>query len=253
MKCVELSRRWVASAGVARFSILNGPSHRALVLHQCCVVIPAEWISARTEILPVLGLAEPVLLPGMRCSVALTTVSGYGAAREATRTFGVPLMGVFSSRRAVPDASAAELFAVGTVAAVTNLRQWDSGGWMVDLRSLARARRHDLLRSDPFRIASVEILNEHPEDPSSVASLVAEIRAFVHGMRRRCPRSRRAIRVESEMGTVSPFELPGTVMPLLDKIPAREWQGLLECESVEERLAFVLAQLHALPTRRSES
>jgi Lon protease-like protein len=188
------------------------------------------------EILPALGLVERVLLPGSRCRVVLTTVSSYGAVREATRSAGAPLLAAFSASP-TPDGSD-PLSAVGVLATVADLG--DVGGrWVAALRGVGRVHKQTLLRAHPFRLALVERWSD--EQRHAPPTLVAAVQTAAA----RYARARRCISgvVRDHLRTAAPWELPGIVMPLLDEVPWTAWQALLEADSTEEQLAFVLAHL----------
>jgi hypothetical protein len=201
---------------------------------------PDRAKAAPPEIVPVLGLYQRVLLPGSRACVALTTVSAYGAAREAIRGQHLPLLAVFSAHEL--EAEADPLSPVGVLATVTDLRH-TGGVWVADLRGLDRARKSALLRTHPFRVARVERSPEAIEQPRSLAPLAAAVHRAVAGLSyaHGCVLAR----VREQLRAASPWELPGLVMPVLDQVPWTAWQALLETDSVEGRLAFVLAHLRA--------
>jgi Lon protease-like protein len=195
---------------------------------------------APAEILPAVGLYQRVLLPGSRACVALTTVSAYGAAREATRAGDLPLLAVFSAHEAGTTADA--LSPVGVLATVTDLRH-TGGLWVADLRGVYRARKDEVLRSQPFRVARVERSPEPTEDPATLLPLAAAVHRAVACLRygHRCVLAL----VQEQLRAAAPWEIPGLVMPVLDQVPWTAWQALLETDSVEGRLAFVLAHLRA--------
>jgi Lon protease-like protein len=197
---------------------------------------PADGVR---EIMPALGLVERVLLPGSRCCVVLTTVSSYGAVREATRSPAPPVLSAFC---ATPGGASDPLSSIGVVATVVDLGSRD-GRWVAALRGIGRVRKHETLRTQPFRLALVEQLAAG-EDRSAPPALVAAVLAAAA----RFTRARRCIAatVREHLRAAAPWELPGVVMPLLDEVvPWTAWQTLLEADSTEEQLAFVLAHLHA--------
>jgi hypothetical protein len=192
------------------------------------------------EILPALGLVQRAILPGSRCCVALTTVSSYGAAREATRAWRAPLLAVFSAPSA--DLEGDSLSPVGVLATVSDLDKTPAG-WVAELRAICRVRKRETLRTRPFRLARVDSWPAEGEDGEAVALLAAAVQRAV--ARRTTPRHCVAMTVQQQLRSASPWEIPGLVMPLLDEVPWTEWQSVLEADTVEERLAFVLAHLSA--------
>jgi Lon protease-like protein len=189
-----------------------------------------------TEFLPALALAERVMLPGSRCCVELTSVSSYGAAREATRAWDVPLVAVFSTASGAAD----DLSSVGVVATVTDLRKLGTR-WVADLRGVSRVRRRALTRRQPFRVAAIQ---RWPE-PTPEGAVVSALAAAVHGAvgRSAHPLACLLTLVREQLRGAVAWEIPGVVMPLLDQVPWTAWQSLLEHDTVEQRLAFVLAHL----------
>jgi Lon protease-like protein len=185
----------------------------------------------RGEILPALGLVQRVILPGSRCCVALVTASAFGAVREATRGCGA--LAVFS---APAQETSDPLSAVGVLAHVIELRK-GQGLWTAELEGTHRVRRHELLRTHPFRLARVEPWPDGAEDRDEVAPLAAAVRAAVAGWPGGCGLVRDRVR-----STPSGY-LAGAVMPLLEQVPWTEWQDILEGDTVGGRLAFVLAHL----------
>jgi hypothetical protein len=190
------------------------------------------------DVLPALGLLERVMLPGSRSCVALTTVSAYGAAREAARDRDHPLIAVFS---AVAQPVADPLCAMGVLATVTDLRSV-RGLWVADLRAVCLARKQETLRTTPFRIARVTALPAPAEPAGHLLVLAAAVRAAFNALD---PASACVAAVREQIAGADPWELPGLVMPLLHQVPWTEWQRVLETDTVEQRLAFVLGHLHA--------
>jgi Lon protease-like protein len=207
---------------------------------------PDRAKAAPPEIVPVLGLYQRVLLPGSRACVALTTVSAYGAAREATRARDLPLVAVFSAHELGTDGD--PLSPMGVLATVTDLRH-TGGVWVADLRGVCRARKDELLRSRPFRVARIERSPEALDEPGALSQLAAAIHRAVAGFSygHRCVLAL----VREHLRAASPWEIPGVVMPVLDHVPWTAWQALLETDSVEGRLAFVLAHLRAQGAERA--
>jgi Lon protease-like protein len=189
-------------------------------------------------VLPVLGLIQRVILPGSRCCVALTTVSSYGAAREASRTPSAPFLAVFSSA----DGDGDHLAPIGTLATVTNLVK-AGDRWLAEVRGVGRVRQQRMLREHPFRLARVEPWPDASEEAGTGASLAAAVRGAV--TRLAAPRSCVLASVQSQLRAAAPWEVPGLVAPLLDQVRWTEWQRVLEADAVEDRLAFVLACLDA--------
>jgi Lon protease-like protein len=197
------------------------------------------------ELLPVIGLVDRVLLPGAECCLALTTVASYGAIREATRSWGPPLVGAFALDASAGDSAAGELALVGVGAAVLGLYQVTPDRWLAELRGLWRARREPLVQRLPFRLALVEPFEEVGGDPSALEALVLGVRraarSLPHHLLPVC-----APQVLGRLASARAEEIPGVAAPLLQEVPARDWQAIIESDNLEERLAFVLAHLHAL-------
>jgi hypothetical protein len=188
------------------------------------------------DVLPVLGLLERTLLPGSRCYVALTSVSAYGAVREATRSRGPAIVAVFSAAPRPGEAPA--LSATGVFASASALRHV-RGRWRTELRALGRARRQEVLRVTPFCLARVESAPAREEPVETLDALASAVRGAV--LRRR---DRVCSVVREHLRGAAPCELPGLVMPLLEDVPWTEWQQVLETDSVAECLGFVLGHLH---------
>jgi Lon protease-like protein len=199
---------------------------------------------ARTELLPILALADTVLFPGMCSSVTLTSVAAYGAAREAARVQAAPRLGVFTVE-GTPGAST--LFAIGTVAVATNLRKCADGEWAVDVRALFRARRHPLVRSEPFRIAPVEILPDDATTPAELAAFVCPILAAARRLRGAHPC---AAAIAMRLRDAPADMFAAIAAPLLECAPVRDRQEILEAESLPEQLGLLLAHLHATAQAR---
>jgi hypothetical protein len=182
-----------------------------------------------------------VILPGSRCCVTLATVSSYGAAREATRAWGNPLLAVFSASG--DDSRADPLSRVGVVTTVMDLRK-RRGQWVAEVQAVCRARKQETLRTHPFRLARVEPWPDAGEPLETLWPLVAAVQGAVIRWRGppHCLPS-----VLEQIRAASPGDLPGLVMPLLAEVPWTDWQTVLEMDTLEERLAFVLAHLHCRP------
>lgn len=198
------------------------------------------------EILPVLGLSDRVLIPGMTCDVVLSSVPAFGAVQEAARQVRDPVLAVFGARCALGQPSPCELFPVGVLAWVVRLRKRPCGHFVARLSAFARARRLELLRDDPFRVGRVERLADGEEGAESTLALTSRIRWVLQREERRGVSARDEVRRVRELIESAPAaQVPGLVAPLLAAVPAREWQGMLEAPALDQRLAFVLAHLNA--------
>jgi Lon protease-like protein len=188
----------------------------------------------------VLGLPGRVMLPGSRCCVALTSVSSFGAVREATRAWGAPVLAVFSASSL--DGEGDPLSTAGVLVTVIDLRK-QRDLWTAELRATRRVRKREVLRVHPFRVARVDPWPGASQDPDAVSALASAVQVAVSGARVRfhCLSST----VREQLRTAQPWELPGLVMPLVADVAWTDWQAVLEADALEDQLAFVLAHLHA--------
>jgi Lon protease-like protein len=179
-----------------------------------------------------------MILPGTQCTVTLGNVAALGAVKEALRSPETPIVGVFP----VIGPAVPEIGALGTLALVRNLQRGPQNGWTAELHGFGRGRRHELLREEPFPIGQVEWIPDGPADPTTVAALIAQVRALVHadtiGLND-CQHRR----IRDQLRGAPVDDVAGVVTSLLPELPAAAWQELLEADNAEDRLALVLAHL----------
>jgi Lon protease-like protein len=184
-----------------------------------------------------------VILPGTRSTVVLASVASLGAIKEALLSREAPIVGAFSAfGTSMRDAN--ELGPLGVLAAVCNLQRTASGGWAAEVQGVARARLHAVRRSEPFAIGEVERIEDAPSEGAVVAALVARLRAMVHETAVRWPDCQLR-KIADALRAARPEEVAGVVTPLLPELATADWLALLDANCLSDRLALVLAHLHA--------
>lgn len=197
--------------------------------------------------LPVLGSAQLVMFPGMRCAVHLHHGRAARAVEAAISGGGV--VGVFAAR--APEA----LHDVGTAARVVNYGMRSCCGRPVaDLQGMGRVRLVEWARLEPHRVASCVAAPDPAEAPAELEAVALAIAGSVRTIRAAFPRCQHVGQVAERLAAgVAPAELAGVVAPLLGHLSVAERQRLLELEPLSARLGAALEALVARLHRASAS
>lgn len=195
------------------------------------------------EILPVVGLAQTVVFPGMTCTVLLGTVRALGAVREAQRSR--PAMVALCATRLPPGQETeglAPLHEMGVVAQVLRLGTHESGLWLAELHAQDRVQVRQILRDRPFRLARVCLRPDEDENLEEVAALVSLLRVELLRLKQLAPACAVATPVlEALRGARSLQSQVAASMGCGALLPLDERQALLARGRASERLEALLS------------
>jgi ATP-dependent Lon protease len=198
------------------------------------------------DAVPVLGMAQAVLFPGMAYVVPLTTVRARGAIDEALQATGD--VAVFTVRpNAASEPEPTDLYTTGTLAHVTAIgicpccqRQ------VAKLHGTRRIRSFVFLFrvSDPcHHVLCAQTPTElDPEDGARpIAAAVSQAAAEIRLRFPRCAAARRAV---ENLRDRTPEEVLGAAIALLGHLSVQEKQRILELDTLSLRLLAVRHELN---------
>jgi ATP-dependent Lon protease len=193
--------------------------------------------SARVRELPLVALRETVIFPEMIVPLQVGRDKSVRALNRAVAD-GSPIALVTQRQADREDIdSTAELYAVGTLAKIAQVVQLQDGTVRAIVQGQERLRLLDFVNTDPFILASVEVLDEQPVTDLEVQALVrtvqAQIEQYVQSGAPVPPEAAVAARNITEPGLLA------DMVAYSPDMSTEQRQELLETIDVVERLKLV--------------
>ena len=200
-------------------------------------------VSARSlpDMLPILGLSDIVIFPG--AVVPLLVETGPSLKLVDDLVAGDRLLGAVLQRRAdVPEPTAEDLHAVGTVARLTRMVKFPDGTVRVLVEGLWRIRLNKFAPPAPYLRAAYELLRDETEDS-------VELQAMLRNAHKQFEEIAKISSSLSDQVKIAALntEHPGHFADLIAanlNLPLDDRQKLLETISVRERLQKLLPLLN---------
>ncbi len=198
------------------------------------------------EIVPVVGLAQTVLFPGMECTLLLGTVRALGAVQEARRCVGAARVAICTATSLPSAFEAPSLHKVGVMAHVVDLKRHESGLWLAEFCAHHRVHVQQVLRDRPFRLARVHELDDECEPADLLTSLILTARHLLLELLRRAPQCTVAGPVLTALSEAKRLETQvNALMGCMALLSLEKRQGLLECAQASLRLEAIVETLEA--------
>jgi len=194
------------------------------------------------NLLPVLPVRNVVVFPGTVMPLTIGRPKSKSLVDEVAP--GQKLVGVVMQRKAeVEDPALADLHQVGCVCAILKVLRLPDGNQSLIVHGLLRFRLMDIVKTDPFLVGRITVLEEVLAGGPPMEALVASVRQQANRMIELLPNTpEEAAQVLNSI--TSPSALADFLAANLQAEPP-EKQALLEELNVEARLRTIAARLAA--------
>ena len=194
------------------------------------------------DILPLLPLRNTVLFPGVVLPITIGRDKSILAVKEAYKTNKlIGVVGQIDGNIEEPEFK--DIFAIGTIAQILRMIKMPDGSTTAIIQGRTRFRTQELIQSEPFIKARIEVLNDiiPTNDKQFDASMMSikELAGNIIKLNPQMP-SEAAIVLKN---IVSPVTLTHFISSNLN-ISIAEKQKLLEIADMEERIKIVLEYLN---------
>jgi ATP-dependent Lon protease len=204
---------------------------------------PAEKISTRSipEVLPILGLSDIVIFPGMVAPLLVETSQSIHLIDDVVG--GDRLLGVVLQRK--PEAenpTPEEMHEIGCAARVLKMLKFPDNTVRVLVEGLWRIRIKDYESQDPYLKAKIEVWKDIKEDTIELAALTRNAQSEFQEIVKLSPAMADQVKIAA-LNTEDPGHLTDLIAVNLN-LSLAERQQMLETNSVKERLTRLLPMLN---------
>ncbi len=197
--------------------------------------------SALPQILPILGLSDIVIFPGMVAPLLVETPQSIQLIDDVVG--GDRLLGVALQKN--PDAenpTPQEMHDVGCAARVLKMLKFPDNTVRVLIEGLWRVQVKEYVSTDPYLCAKYELIKDHKEDSVELTAMLRNAQSQFQEVIKLSPALSEQIKVAA-LNTEDPGHFADLVAVNLN-LALDERQKLLETHSVKERLTRLLPMLN---------
>lgn len=197
--------------------------------------------SALPQILPILGLSDIVIFPGMVAPLLVETPQSIQLIDDAVG--GDRLLGVALQKN--PDAenpTPQEMYEVGCAARILKMLKFPDNTVRVLIEGLWRIQIKEYVNTDPYLCAKYELIKDHKEESVELTAMLRNAQAQFQEVIKLSPALSEQIKVAA-LNTEDPGHFSDLVAVNLN-LALDERQKLLETHSVKERLTRLLPMLN---------
>src|SRR5438445_6090602 len=200
-------------------------------------------VSARSlpELLPVLGLSDIVIFPGMVAPLLVETAQSTKLIDDVVggdRFLGVVLQWNAEAENQLPH----QMHEVGCAARVLKMLKFPDNTVRVLVEGLWRIRVQSYTTSDPYLIAKFELIKDETEDSVELTAMMRNAQSQFQEIIKLSPALSEQIKIAA-LNTEDPGHFADLVAVNLN-LELAERQRLLETASVKERLTRLLPMLN---------
>ncbi len=202
---------------------------------------PRVSSSSLPEQLPILGLSDITIFPGMIAPLLVETAQSTKLIDDVVA--GERLLGVVLQRN--PEAEnpgPEEMHAVGCVARVLKMLKFPDNTVRVLVEGLWRIRIKEYAATDPYLTARFELLKDHTENSVELTAMMRNAQSQFQEIIKLSPALSEQIKIAA-LNTEDPGHFADLIAANLN-LDLRERQELLETASVKERLTRLLPMLN---------
>lgn len=197
--------------------------------------------SSLPEVLPILGLSDIVIFPGMVAPLLVETVQSIKLIDEVVggdRLLGAVLQRNAEAENPLPH----ELHGVGCAARVLKMLKFPDNTVRVLVEGLWRVRLKDYRTQEPYLTAQFELIRDQTEDSVELAAMMRNAQSQFQEIIRLSPALSEQIKIAA-LNTEDPGHFADLIAVNLN-LDLNERQKLLETASVKERLTTLLPMLN---------
>jgi len=202
---------------------------------------PRVSSSTLPEVLPILGLSDIVIFPGMVAPLLVETPQSTKLIDDVVA--GDRLLGVLLQRN--PDAenpTPAEMYEVGCAGRVLKMLKFPDNTVRVLVEGLWRIRTKEYPSTDPYLCARCELLRDIREDSVELTAMLRNAQGQFQEIIKLSPALSEQIKIAA-LNTEDPGQFADLIAVNLN-LDLAERQKLLETLSVKERLTRLLPMLN---------
>lgn len=202
---------------------------------------PRVSSSTLPEVLPILGLSDIVIFPGMVAPLLVETPQSTKLIDDVVA--GDRLLGVLLQRN--PDAenpTPAEMYEVGCAGRVLKMLKFPDNTVRVLVEGLWRIRTKEYPSTDPYLCARCELLRDIREDSVELTAMLRNAQSQFQEIIKLSPALSEQIKIAA-LNTEDPGQFADLIAVNLN-LDLAERQKLLETLSVKERLTRLLPMLN---------
>src|SRR6516162_6454932 len=192
---------------------------------------PRVSSSSLPEVLPILGLSDIVIFPGMVAPLLVETA-------QSTKRLGVALQRNAEAENPLPH----EMYEVGCAARVLKMLKFPDNTVRVLVEGLWRIRVKSYSGTDPYLTAQFELIKDLTEDSVELTAMMRNAQGQFQEIIKLSPALSEQIKIAA-LNTEDPGHFTDLVAVNLN-LNLDERQKLLETTSVKDRLSFLLPMLN---------
>src|SRR6266478_9929736 len=197
--------------------------------------------SSLPELLPILGLSDIVIFPGMVAPLLVETTQSTKLIDDVVG--GDRLLGVILQRNAEAENPLPhEMYEVGCAARVLKMLKFPDNTVRVLVEGLWRIRVQSYTTSDPYLIAKFELIKDVTEDSVELTAMMRNAQSQFQEIIKLSPALSEQIKIAA-LNTEDPGHFADLIAVNLN-LDLAERQKLLETSSVKERLTRLLPMLN---------
>jgi ATP-dependent Lon protease len=197
--------------------------------------------SSLPESLPILGLSDIVIFPGMVAPLLVETVQSIKLIDDVVA--GDRLLGLVLQRNAeAENPMPHEMHDVGCAARVLKMLKFPDNTVRVLVEGLWRVRIGSYPKTDPYLIAKFELIRDVREDSVELTAMMRNAQGQFHEIIKLSPALSEQIKIAA-LNTEDPGHFADLIAVNLN-LDLEERQKLLETASVKERLTRLLPMLN---------
>jgi ATP-dependent Lon protease len=197
--------------------------------------------SALPQILPILGLSDIVIFPGMVAPLLVETPQSIQLIDDAVggdRLLGVALQKNPEAENPTPQ----EMYEVGCAARILKMLKFPDNTVRVLIEGLWRIQIKEYVNTDPYLCAKYELIKDHKEESVELTAMLRNAQSQFQEVIKLSPALSEQIKVAA-LNTEDPGHFADLVAVNLN-LALDERQKLLETHSVKERLTRLLPMLN---------
>src|SRR5512136_941663 len=197
--------------------------------------------SSLPEMLPVLGLSDIVIFPGMVAPLLVETTQSTKLIDDVVggdRLLGVVLQRNAEAENPLPQ----EMHEVGCAARVLKMLKFPDNTVRVLVEGLWRVRIASYPKTDPYLVAKYELIRDVREDSVELTAMMRNAQGQFHEIIKLSPALSEQIKIAA-LNTEDPGHFADLIAVNLN-LSLEERQKLLETNSVKERLTRLLPMLN---------
>jgi ATP-dependent Lon protease len=197
--------------------------------------------SSLPEVLPILGLSDIVIFPGMVAPLLVETAQSTKLIDDVVggdRLLGVALQRNAEAENPLPH----EMYEVGCAARVLKMLKFPDNTVRVLVEGLWRIRVKDYMSTEPYLCAKFELLKDVTEDSVELTAMMRNAQSQFQEIIKLSPALSEQIKIAA-LNTEDPGHFADLIAVNLN-LELNERQRLLETNSVKERLTRLLPMLN---------